>query len=117
MAHYLVTGGAGFIGSNLCHALTERGERVRILDDFATGRQENIAGLVETHKVELLTGSITDPEVCARAVEGVDYVLHQAAIPSVPRSVDDPVGTDLVNVHGTVLLLDAARKAKVKRLV
>src|SRR5687767_12840714 len=117
MAHYLVTGGAGFIGSNLSHALVERGHRVRILDNFATGRQENIAELVEAHRVELLTGSITDPEVCARAVEGVDYVLHQAAIPSVPRSVEDPVATDLANVHGTVMLLEAARRAQVKRVV
>jgi nucleoside-diphosphate-sugar epimerase len=117
MAHYLVTGGAGFIGSNLSHALVERGDRVRILDNFATGRQENLAALVEAHKVELLTGSITDADTCARAVEGVDYVLHQAAIPSVPRSVEDPVGSDLANVHGTVMLLDAARLAKVKRVV
>lgn len=117
MAHYLVTGGAGFIGSNLAHALSERGERVRILDNFATGRRENIADLVSGGKVELLEGSITDAEVCARAVDGVDYVLHEAAIPSVPRSLEDPAGTNLVNVQGTVLLLHAASKAKVKRVV
>jgi nucleoside-diphosphate-sugar epimerase len=117
MAHFLVTGGAGFIGSNLAHALVERGERVRILDNFATGRQENIAELVEAKKVELVQGSITDGETCARAVEGVDFVLHQAAIPSVPRSVEDPIGTSLVNIQGTLNLLDAARKGKVKRVV
>jgi UDP-glucose 4-epimerase len=117
MAHYLVTGGAGFIGSNLAHALVERGERVRILDNFATGRRENIAALVDARRVELLHGSITDPELCARAVEGVDYVLHEAAIPSVPRSVEDPVGTTEANVIGTVMLLEACRKAKVRRLV
>ncbi|HEY7958187.1 MAG: SDR family oxidoreductase [Polyangia bacterium] len=117
MASYLVTGGAGFIGSNLAHALSERGEQVRILDDFATGRRENIAELVASKRAELIEGSITDPEVCARAVAGVDYVLHQAAIPSVPRSIEDPAGTNLVNVHGTVLLLSAAVKAKVKRVV
>ncbi len=117
MAHYLVTGGAGFIGSNLAHALVERGEKVRILDNFATGRQENIAQLVEQHKVELINGSITDAEVCARAVDGIDFVLHQAAIPSVPRSIDDPIGTNLVNVSGTLQLLRCAHKAKVKRLV
>lgn len=117
MAHFLVTGGAGFIGSNIAHALVERGERVRIVDNFATGRRENIAQLVETRKVELIEGSITDASVCARATEGVDYVLHQAAIPSVPRSIEDPTGTDAVNVHGTVLLLEAARKAKVRRFV
>jgi nucleoside-diphosphate-sugar epimerase len=117
MAHYLVTGGAGFIGSNLAYSLVERGEKVRIVDNFATGRQENIAPLVEKHQVELINGSITDAATCARATDGVDYILHQAAIPSVPRSVDDPLGTTEANVNGTVTLLEAARKAKVKRVV
>ncbi|HEX8952903.1 MAG TPA: SDR family oxidoreductase [Polyangia bacterium] len=117
MAHYLVTGGAGFIGSNLAHTLVARGEQVRILDNFATGREENIAALVEKKQVELIRGSITDGEAVARAVRGVDYVLHQAAIPSVPRSIEDPLGGDDVNVHGTVTLLDGARKAGVKRVV
>jgi len=117
MAHYLITGGAGFIGSNLAHAIVERGDQVRILDNFATGREENIADLVEKKKVELIRGSITDGETVARAVRGVDYVLHQAAIPSVPRSIEDPLGGDDTNVHGTVTLLDGARKAGVKRFV
>src|SRR5438067_2071467 len=117
MAHYLVTGGAGFIGSNIAHALVERGEQVRILDNFATGREENIAALVETKKVELVRGSIVDGETVARAMRGVDYVLHQAAIPSVPRSIEDPLGGDEVNVHGTATVLDGARKAGVKRVV
>jgi nucleoside-diphosphate-sugar epimerase len=117
MAHYLVTGGAGFIGSNLSHALAAKGEQVRILDNFATGREENIAELVEKKKVELVRGSITDAETVARAMRGIDYVLHQAAIPSVPRSIEDPLGGDDVNVHGTVTLLDGARKAGVKRVV
>jgi len=117
MAHYLVTGGAGFIGSNLAHALVERGEQVRILDNFATGREENIAELVEKKKVELVRASITDADAVARAMRGIDYVLHQAAIPSVPRSIEDPLGGDDTNVHGTVMLLDGARKAGVKRLV
>lgn len=117
MAHYLVTGGAGFIGSNLAHALVARGEHVRILDNFATGREENIAELVEHKKVELVRGDVADGEAVARAVKGVDYVLHQAAIPSVPRSIEDPLGGDVTNVHGTVTLLDAARKAGVKRVV
>jgi nucleoside-diphosphate-sugar epimerase len=117
MAHFLVTGGAGFIGSNLSHALVERGDTVRILDNFVTGRAENIADLVDARRVELIRGDVTDPSVLERAVDGVDYVLHQAAIPSVPRSIEDPIGSDQVNVHGTVLLLDAARKAKVKRVV
>jgi UDP-glucose 4-epimerase len=117
MAHYLITGGAGFIGSNLAHALVERGEQVRILDNFATGREENIAELVEKKKVELVRASITDGEAVARAMRGIDYVLHQAAIPSVPRSIEDPLGGDDVNVHGTVTLLDGAHKAGVKRVV
>src|ERR1700742_563255 len=111
MAHYLVTGGAAFIGSNIARALAERGEQVRILDNFATGREENIAGLVEHKKIELVRGDITDGEAVARAMRGIDYVLHQAAIPSVPRSIEDPLGGDQVNVHGTVVVLDAARKA------
>ena len=117
MAHYLVTGGAGFIGSNLAHALVDRGEQVRILDNFATGREENIAELVEKKKVELVRASITDGEAVARAMRGIDYVLHQAAIPSVPRSIEDPLGGDDTNVHGTVTILDGARKAGVKRVV
>lgn len=117
MANYLVTGGAGFIGSNIAHQLVGRGESVRILDNFVTGREENIAALVEQKKVELIRASTTDAEAVARAVKGVDYVLHQAAIPSVPRSIEDPIGGDLTNVHGTVTLLDAARRAGVKRVV
>jgi UDP-glucose 4-epimerase len=117
MAHYLVTGGGGFIGSNLAHALVVRGEQVRILDNFSTGREENLAGLIDAGKVELVRGDLTDSATVERAVKGVDYVLHQAAIPSVPRSIEAPVASDLVNVHGTVLLLDAARRAGVKRLV
>src|SRR6185436_10000629 len=117
MAHYLVTGGAGFIGSNLCHALVERGDRVRVLDNLSTGRMENIADLVDKNQVELHRGDITDAQAVARAVAGIDYVLHQAAIPSVPRSVDDPIGSDTANVHGTVTVLDEARKAGVKRVV
>src|SRR3954454_14893707 len=117
MAHYLVTGGAGVIGSKPAPALLERGEQVRILDNFATGREENIADLVEKKKVELIRGSIADGEAVARALRGIDYVLHQAAIPWVPRSIEDPLGGDDVNVHGTVTLLDGARKAGVKRVV
>src|SRR6266542_1799777 len=108
MALYLVAGGAGFIGSNLAHALVERGEQVRILDNFATGREENIAELVEKKRVELVRGDIRDAEAVARAMRGIDLVLHEAAIPSVPRSIEDPLGGDDVNVHGTVTLLDGA---------
>src|SRR5689334_6112398 len=109
MAHYLVTGGAGFIGSNICHALVQRGERVRIIDNHSTGRMENLNELLDKNQVELVRADITDGAAVASAVEGIDYILHQAAIPSVPRSVDDPLSTDLACVHGTVTLLDAAR--------
>jgi len=118
-ARYLVTGGAGFIGSNLVHALVARGETVRVLDNLATGRRENLSRLLAEHgqQVELVEASITDPEACARAVAGVEYVFHQAAIPSVPRSVEDPIGSHHANVTGTLTLLEAARRGGVKRLV
>src|SRR5262245_29055217 len=104
MAQFLVTGGAGFIGSNLAHALVARGESVRILDNFSTGRMENVADLVDGGKVELVKADICDAEAVAGAVAGCDFVLHQAAIPSVPRSIEDPLGSDLSNVHGTVTI-------------
>lgn len=122
MAKYLVTGGGGFIGSNLTEALLRRGEEVRVLDDFSTGRRENLAE-VEAWRgagrgvFELIEGDIRDPEVCRRAADGADYVLHQAAIPSVQRSVLDPVSTNQVNVDGTLNLLEAARTARVRRFV
>ena len=117
MATFLVTGGGGFIGSNLCHALIARGDQVRALDSFATGRRENLASLASESRFKLIEGDVTDAAAVARAVDGVDYILHQAAIPSVPRSIDDPVTTDHVNVHGTVTVLKAAVAAKVKRFV
>jgi UDP-glucose 4-epimerase len=110
---YLVTGGAGFIGSNLVEGLVQRGDRVRVLDDFSTGRRENLAGV----PVELVVGDLRDPETVARAVAGVDGVFHQAALRSVPRSVDDPLGSNDVNVTGTLTLLMACRAAKVRRVV
>lgn len=115
MAHYLVTGGGGFIGSNIVQTLLERGERVRVLDNFATGRQQNLAGLA--NEIELIEGDIRDPQVTARAVAGVDYVLHQAALGSVPRSVQDPITSNDVNVNGTLNMLWAAKQAGVKRFV
>lgn len=115
MAAYLVTGGAGFIGSHLVETLVRKGERVRVLDDFSTGRRENIAPFLD--RIELVEGSCADPATAAKAVQGIDYVLHQAAIPSVPRSVSDPVGTDRANTGGVVAMLDAAHKAGVKRFV
>ena len=115
MAHYLVTGGAGFVGSNLVEGLLERGEKVRILDDFSTGRRENLGPMVE--RVDLIEGSIADFETCQRAVRDVDFVLHQAATPSVPKSLRFPRETTAVNVGGTVNMLVAARDAHVKRFV
>ena len=115
MAHYLVTGGGGFVGSNIVQTLLECGERVRVLDNFATGRQQNLAGLA--NEIELIEGDIRDPQVTARAVAGVDYVLHQAALGSVPRSVQDPITSNDVNVNGTLNMLWAAKQAGVKRFV
>jgi nucleoside-diphosphate-sugar epimerase len=115
MATYLVTGGAGFIGSSIAEALLSSGERVRILDDFSTGRRENIASL--PGRVELVEGTITDPETVSRAMRGAEIVFHQAAIPSVIRSIENPQATVLVGVQGTTVVLDAARHARVKRVI
>jgi UDP-glucose 4-epimerase len=112
---YLVTGGAGFIGSSIAEALLTKGEKVRILDDFSTGRRSNIESL--KGDVELIEGSIVDPETVKRAVAGVDVVFHQAAIPSVARSVDNPQLSISVGVQGTTVVLDAARHAKVRRVI
>ncbi|MGZ8447253.1 MAG: NAD-dependent epimerase/dehydratase family protein, partial [Candidatus Deferrimicrobiaceae bacterium] len=116
---YLVTGGAGFIGSNLASSLLAKGRRVRILDNFLTGKKENIAGLAERYgeAFELVEGDLRDLGVTRRAAEGVEYVLHQGALPSVPRSVADPVLTNEINVGGTLNLLVAARDAGVRRVV
>lgn len=116
---YLVTGGAGFIGSNLVQALLAAGRRVRVLDNFLTGKRENLAGLAEAHgdAYELVEGDLRDIAVTRRAVEGAEYVLHQGALPSVPRSVADPILSNEINVGGTLSLLVAARDAGVKRVV
>ncbi len=122
MAHYLVTGGSGFIGSNLSHALLSRGERVRILDNLSTGREINIRPLLEDPKyktqIEFVRGDITDPDTLMRAMAGVDYVLHQAALPSVPRSIERPLDSERINAYGTLLVLEAARhQGHIKRVV
>jgi len=116
MTRYLVTGGGGFIGSNLVAALVARGEEVVALDNFSTGREENLAGL-PAGSFRLVRGDIRDPAVLADAIAGADYVLHQAALPSVPRSIEAPFEAHDVNVTGTVRLFEAARAAKVKRVV
>jgi nucleoside-diphosphate-sugar epimerase len=111
MPSFLVTGGAGFIGSHLVEELLRRGETVRILDDFSTGKRENLRA------ADLVEGDVADPDVARRAVQGMHYVLHQAAIPSVPKSVKDPARSNRANIDGTLALLVAARDAGVKRVV
>ncbi len=114
MSHYLVTGGAGFIGSHLAEELVRRGERVRVVDNLSTGKMKNLAHLPQ---VEFVQGDLADLAVARQAVAGVDYVLHQAAIPSVPRSVSDPVTSNRSNVDATLNVLVAARDAGVRRVV
>jgi len=114
MAQYLVTGGAGFIGSHLCEELARRGETVRVVDSLITGKRANLA---HVPGVEFIEGDLADLAVATRAVRGVDYVLHQAAIPSVPRSVEDPITSNRANIDASLNLLVAARDAGVKRVV
>jgi UDP-N-acetylglucosamine/UDP-N-acetyl-alpha-D-glucosaminouronate 4-epimerase len=111
----LVTGGAGFIGSNLARALLERGDDVRVLDNFSTGNRTNLAGL--EHNVELVEGDLRSYERVHAAVRGVEVVFHQGALPSVPRSVQDPLTTTAVNVEGTLNVLLAARDEGARRIV
>lgn len=112
---YLITGGAGFIGSNLAHHLVAQDARVRILDNLSTGRMINLDGILD--RVEFVEGDIREYEAVSKAMVGVDYVLHQAAIPSVQRSVEDPQTSLSVAVEGTLNVLQAARRAEVKRVV
>jgi UDP-N-acetylglucosamine 4-epimerase len=142
MAKYLVTGGAGFIGSNIVEELVKRGEKVRVLDNFSTGKPENLSFISDefvtksqSHKVtgkaftgdlvtwcrgdnfELYTGDIRDKDILSKALRDIDFVIHQAALRSVAKSVEDPFATNDVNVFGTLNLLMAAKEAKVKRVV
>jgi nucleoside-diphosphate-sugar epimerase len=114
MSLYVVTGGAGFIGSHMVEELRRRGERVRVVDNLATGHRYNLAHVDD---VELIEGDLSDLAVAKRGVAGADYVLHQAALPSVPRSVQDPITSNRANVDSTLNLLVAAREAGVKRVV
>jgi nucleoside-diphosphate-sugar epimerase len=114
MASYLITGGAGFIGSHLTEELARRGQTVRVVDSLITGKRANLAHVPD---VELVEGDLADTAVAARVVTGMDYVLHQAAIPSVPRSVQDPITSNRANVTASLNILVAARDAGVKRLV
>jgi UDP-N-acetylglucosamine 4-epimerase len=113
----LVTGGAGFIGSNLCTSLLENGNEVRCLDNLETGKIQNIEKLMEQSKFHFIKGDIRDLDMCARSCDGVDYVLHQAALGSVPRSIKNPITSNDVNVSGFLNMLVASRDAKVKRFV
>jgi nucleoside-diphosphate-sugar epimerase len=112
---YLVSGGAGFIGSHLVHRLVADGHRVRVVDNLATGKRERLRDVEGS--IEFIQADLADPSVCAAAVHGIDYVLHQAAIPSVQRSVNNPVETNRANVTSTLLLLEAARRQSVRRFV
>lgn len=121
MSIYLITGGAGFIGSNIAEELLRRGHNVRILDNFSTGQRHNVkliqADNPSAERLAVIEGDLRSYHIVQEAVEGVDYILHQGALPSVPRSVRDPLTSNEVNVVGTLNLLQAARKAGVKRLI
>src|SRR6476661_4264057 len=114
MANYLVTGGAGFIGSHLSEELVRRGHRVRVADSLITGKRSNLDHITG---IEFLEGDLADIAVARRAVDGCEYVLHQAAIPSVPRSVKDPLTSNRANVDATLQVLLAARAAGIRRVV
>ncbi len=115
MALYLITGIGGFIGSSLARALLSRGDQVRGVDNFSTGKRENIAEIL--HRIDFREADIVDLDAMRQACAGVDFVLHQAALPSVPKSVLDPLASNRANIDGTVNLLVAARDAKVKRVI
>ena len=115
MAKYLVTGGAGFIGSNIVKRLAELNEDVRVVDNFSTGKKENIKPFLD--KIEFIEGDFTNLDFARTVVKGVDFVLHQGAIPSVPRSIDNPLLTNNANIQGTLNLLIASKDAGVKRFI
>ncbi len=114
---YLVTGGAGFIGCNIVEQLLKQDQWVRVLDNFSTGRRENIADFVGLPNFDLLEGDIRNLRTVESAVDGIDFILHQGALPSVPRSIADPITTNDVNVLGTLNVLESARKHRVRRVV
>lgn len=114
---FLITGGAGFIGSNLAEAILEMGYRVRVLDNFSTGKRENIERFKDDPNFLLIEGDIRDIETCEKAIEGVDYVLHQAAWGSVPRSIEMPLIYEEINIKGHLNMMEVARKANVKKFV
>ena len=113
----LITGGAGFIGSNLCEYFLGKGYKVTVLDNFSTGHQSNLSSFIENDNFKLIEGDIRNFDTCKDAVENIDYVLHQAALGSVPRSINDPITSNDVNVTGFLNMLVASRDAKVKRFI
>jgi nucleoside-diphosphate-sugar epimerase len=117
MANVLVTGGAGFIGSNLTETLLQKGHYVRVLDDFSTGKRENLIFDKAYPSLEIVEGDIRDLSTCQKAVEGMEYVFHQGALPSVQRSVEDPETSNAVNAGGTLNILLAAREKRAKRVI
>jgi UDP-glucose 4-epimerase len=114
---YLVTGGAGFIGSNIVKELLNRGEEVRVLDNFATGKRENVLTFSESKNFEVIEGDLRSFHIVREAVKGVDFILHQGALPSVPRSINDPITSNDVNILGTLNILEAAKEFGVKKVV
>jgi nucleoside-diphosphate-sugar epimerase len=114
---YLITGGAGFIGSNIVGELLNKGEDVKVLDNFSTGRRTNLNEFIGNHKLELIEGDLRSFHLVRGAVKDVDYVLHQGALPSVPRSINDPITSNDVNILGTLNILEAAKEFGVKRVV
>lgn len=117
MRKILVTGGAGFIGSNLCEELVKKGNYVVCLDNFSTGRIENIQGLLDNNRFKLIEGDIRNLDTSLKAVNGVDVVFHEAALGSIPRSIDDPITTNAVNISGFLNMLVAAKNAKIDRFI
>ena len=117
MDKFLITGGAGFIGSNIADRLLEQGHSVRVIDNFLTGKRENLSKALNSQRFELIEGDIRNLDTVRRACEGIDFVLHEAAIPSVPRSIDDPIATNEVNINGTLNVLKASYENKVRRVV
>lgn len=117
MRKILVTGGAGFIGSNLCEELVKKGNYVVCLDNFSTGHIENIQGLLDNNRFKLIEGDIRNLDTCLKAVNGVDVVFHEAALGSIPRSIDDPITTNAVNISGFLNILVAAKNAKIDRFI
>ncbi len=114
---FLVTGGAGFIGSNIVAELLRRGHKVRVLDNFSTGKRENVKPFIDEENFDLIEGDLRSFHIVRDAVKGVDFVLHQGALPSVPRSINDPITTNEVNIVGTLNVLEAAKEFEVRRVI